>query len=387
MPENILIASVLKPVNDTRLYHKIAKSLTDKLPEIKLHIVGFQSSDQNQNSNIRFYPLFNFKRLNYRRIFANWQIFILLREIKPALIIIATFELLPAAIIFKLFYKTKLVYDVQENYARNVLYTKVFPFWLRYPLAGIIRLFEKTAHPFVSQYWLAEECYIYEMPFVAKKAIVLENKFKIHSQSLLKDTLKKENDDTTLKLIYTGTIARDYGIFRAIYLTEKLHKINSSVSLTIAGYCASKKDLEEINTLLQDKSYIKMLGGDNLLPHHVILEEMQQSDVVLLPYYINKSVENRIPTKMFECMALSKLMLVQQNPVWQKYLEKYDTSFAYFIDYDHLVDLEKHLSEISKKRKDILNVNKENLRGIYWKEEELKLIEAFKKLTDKIIHN
>jgi len=115
MQKKIAIASVLKPVDDTRLYEKMAVSLADT-GDFHVDIIGFRSSINPNYNNISFYPVFCFQRLHPMRLFSGLRLLKLLVKLKPDLLIITTHELLFAASLYKLLYGKAVIYDVCENY-------------------------------------------------------------------------------------------------------------------------------------------------------------------------------------------------------------------------------------------------------------------------------
>ena len=80
----ILIASVLKPVDDTRMYEKIGLALA-KIDKADIHIAGFASNNVSEYDNIEFHHLFKFNRLSLRRLLSSWKLWKLLIKlfIKP----------------------------------------------------------------------------------------------------------------------------------------------------------------------------------------------------------------------------------------------------------------------------------------------------------------
>src|SRR5690606_9831177 len=101
----ILISSVLKPVNDTRMFEKFAQSLI-KLPGNEVHIAGFWANAISNSPEIIFHPIFSFPRLSLGRMAAQWKYYKLLRELKPEVIIANTFELLPVTLLYRIFHST-----------------------------------------------------------------------------------------------------------------------------------------------------------------------------------------------------------------------------------------------------------------------------------------
>ena len=63
-PQILVIASVLKPVDDVRMYKKFGKSLA-RTGKYAVNIVGFQTQATLDDAAIRFHPLFGFSRLHW----------------------------------------------------------------------------------------------------------------------------------------------------------------------------------------------------------------------------------------------------------------------------------------------------------------------------------
>lgn len=328
---NIVLASILKPVDDVRLYHKIGLSLANHFPEQNFHFIGFVSNSlpTSPPPNVHFHPIYRFRRLSIKRLFAGVRFFKKLWRLKPKTVVVATFELLLPAYVYSWFRKVKIVYDVQENYYRNVRYTQVFPAFLRWLIATSIRMVERICHHKISQYLLAETCYYEEMPFMQKKALVLENKVK--KTSIVHQPRQKN------QLVYSGTISSDYGVFRAIDWATKLHQIDAQIRLVIVGFCPNPKDWEKLQKCLKQHSFIRLIGGKQPVPHAQIMQELQQATFAVMPYYVNKSVAGRIPTKFYECAALQTPILVQSNLGWNAFIEAYPA--GKFVDFDDLTNV------------------------------------------------
>jgi hypothetical protein len=125
-----------------------------------------------------------------------------------------------------------------------------------------------------------------------------------------------------LRLLYSGTIAKEYGIFEALRFAEQLQKVYPATRLTIIGYCANASTWNSILKATQDKEFIELIGGQQLVPHQQLLEQVRRSHIGLLPYRPNLSTFRCIPTKLYEYMANALPILVQENPLWQTLVEE-----------------------------------------------------------------
>ncbi|KOY85911.1 hypothetical protein AD998_06930 [bacterium 336/3] len=363
--QKAVFVSVLKPVDDIRLFQKIAQAWKEANYEI--HSIGFEASVQNFSS-IFFYPIFNFKRLNIKRLFAGCLVFYYLLLIRPQHIVCSSIEALPFCIFFKIYTlgKTKVFYDVQENYYLNILHTKVYPKILRYPLAWVIRSVEWFCSFFVTYFFLAEQCYVKELNFLGKKFIILENK---PLQRFFQESTPPPL--TVRKFALVGTIAEEYGIWKALSVFDKIQHYEPDSQLLIHGKCA-KKDLYEKLKNLQDRHVVCKIS-EKPVHYEDIIRAMKLADAILMPYEINKSYEKRIPTKFYEAMALNKWIIVSDNYFWQKFFIKMNYLKVFFLDFDSLdiaLDLYE-LLEVTAQNSEYQNyVVQEDL---FWEHEQKKL--------------
>ena len=135
----ILLASILKPVNDTRMFEKFGQSLA-KLPGMEIHLVGQATSQkQEQGRNIFFYPLSTFKRLSFDRISAHWKIYKTILKLKPEVIIITTAELLPLMAICKILFKAEIYYHIGDREDLDRKYALAAGFEFLWPEEAIVQ--------------------------------------------------------------------------------------------------------------------------------------------------------------------------------------------------------------------------------------------------------
>ncbi|WP_291726462.1 hypothetical protein [Bernardetia sp.] len=342
--KKIAILSVLKPVDDVRAYKKIAKSVVGNHKKITL--IGFEASSfskkNNTEKNIEFIELFSQinhgNRLGLWRFFAGFRVLYQLLKIKPHTIIVCAVELLPFTLLYKFFFKTKLIYDMQENYVFNILYQENYPRFLKKPLAFLIRNFEKFSSRFIDLYLLAERCYLEEIPFLKKQNyIFLENKFLIEDDSDFERNSIVPSDFLTtknIKFLLYGSFSKTYGTVEGILFFKKLQKEffkkGIQIQLVLAGYCSDKNYSKKITELIKNEPSISLLNNSVSTPisHKILLEKIQKTDFVILPYLFNRSTQNCIPTKFYECLAYQKPMLFSKNEKWKFFLEPLHAGFS-----------------------------------------------------------
>ena len=361
----IVLASVLKPVTEPRMYEKFAISIagTDKY---EVHIIGYESElPASHSPNIHFHPLFDFPRISFKRIMASWKYYKTILKLKPDLIVINTHEYLIVTSLYRILFGTEILYDVQENYFRNIWYQDNFPPLIKQVLALWVRAKEWLFSPFISHFLLAEEGYKTELSFIGKKFTVIANKFK----SLKPLNPKKERipDKKPIKFTYTGTISKEYGIEEAVVFTNKFSKTRDC-QLNIIGYCPNGQLFTALKQKINNNPKIFLTGGNKPVSHFKLLKEIEQVDCALAPYRRHKSTENCIPAKFYEYIAFKIPVLApNDNPYWIKILSKYPNFL--FIDFQN-PDFDHINQWLASYSPSFLAINEE----IYWAQEESKLL-------------
>jgi len=332
----IVLASVLKPVDDTRMLEKMSASLSGT-GDYEIFIIGYPAREPSPAiENVHYIPLIPFTRLSIGRILAPLKVLLKVHKVKPELLIVNTHELLIVAMLNRIFFGTRIIYDVRENYWRNILHTHAFPGLFRPLLAAWVRAKEKITAPFFHGFFLAEKAYGTEMNFFRSKAVVIENKTVVPS-----DFRRTVQAGKTV-LLFSGTLAESTGIFEAISLAEKLHQADPTIELQIIGYCALSSTLQQVKKRIQGKGFITLTGGDVLVPHHSILRAIASADFGLILYPSSYHTENRIPTKLYEYLACRLPILLESNSPLAELCKPYPAALGVNLsspDGPHLISL------------------------------------------------
>ena len=365
--KKILLASTLKPLDDTRMFEKFGLSLSRFY---KVIILGFGNSIPENRASIIFNTLYNGNSKSLVRFLSIFTFYKKLLIHKPDIVIVHSPELLISAGVFTIFYRKKTIYDVRENYYFNIKYQSNFNVISRFLLSVSVRLIEYCSNLFIDCYILAEKCYDRELSFHKKKYIVLENKF-ILPQNVYFESLA--NKKTEFKFIFTGTISKVYGIWEAIDFIDKIQLYESEATLEIVGHVVSNNLLLELQNNIKDKPYIQLNADNSLVPHKLIIEKLLASDFAILSYQPNRSTKKCIPTKMYECISLKIPMIIQKNDYWKTLCNKYMA--AYFLDFNEfnpaiiLEEIKKFDFYTNKAKEEVL-----------WVEEEKKLLNLISEL-------
>ncbi len=360
--QRIVLASIPKPVDDTRMFEKIGKSLS-KNPDNEIFIIGFPSKQLPIATNITFISHPYFVRLSLKRLLMPLIILKKTYEVKPEIIIVNTHELLMVAVVNRIFFGTKIIYDVQENYWRNILWTDAFPTPFKYMLACWVRGKEFMVSRFFHQFFLAEKGFEKEMKFFRNKSIVLENK------GLLPKGFTRTKSGGAIKLLFSGTISESTGVFEVIELASELHRQDQSVSLCIIGYCSLASTLQRVKEAIADKPFISLIGGDQLVPHQEILDQISCSDFGIMYYPPSPHTEKKIPTKLYEYLSAQLPMIIQNHQPWMALCDPYKAAIA--INFQAPMDGPGTLQKM--KQTDFYPVAPTD---VFWSSEEEKLLQV-----------
>jgi len=326
----LLLASVLKPLDDTRMYGKFGCTLASR-PELTVHVAGRRAPrPSTAPANLHTHELLAGSRLSLGRLVAQWRYWQLLRQVKPRLVIVHAPELLPLTLLWRrLGQERQFLYDVRENYALNILTQQVYPGWMRRALASLVRRAETAAAKRAAKIILAERSYADELSFATEEqTVVLENKYQPQPGERMPSVVQaKPSPGETLRLLYSGTISELNGVLDAVAFVRAFRKVRPATHLTIIGFCQQPDLLVRLRqAIAAEPEAITLIGGDQLVPHVHIVAAIQRSHVGLLPYRPHPSSWRCLPTKLFEYAAHGLPMLLPDNPLWLAALAPYQAA-------------------------------------------------------------
>lgn len=340
--QRFLLASVLKPVDDTRMLGKFAQALL-AWPLAEVHIAG-RASGARQPPQVEAltgqHPIFWGTRLSMSRLAAQWRYWQQLRALRPHLVIVHAPELLPLTLVWQALGRgRKFAYDIRENYALNVATQQVYRGWLRRGLAAGLRWVEGLGARRAAAVLLAEASYAEELPFLATlppgRVLVLENKHQPAPGEQLPTAARPLPGPTEpVRLLFSGTISVLNGVYEAIDLAEALHRAwPGGARLTIIGFCQQPALLaalgERLGQLqLAQPGLVTLIGGSAAVPHTHIVAEIARAHLGLLPYRPHPSTWRCRPTKLFEYLAHGLPVLIPDNLLWLSLVQAHGAGLA-----------------------------------------------------------
>ncbi|MEZ4772451.1 MAG: glycosyltransferase [Bacteroidia bacterium] len=352
--------TLLNPATHTRIFAKIARS------QLALgHEVMVAGQDESPHpylcQGVTIFPLKPFRRLSPQRILAQIRILRTAVRARAHLYTIHTPELIFVALFLRWFRGAKIIYDVHEDYAANIRYGKHYPAFLKYLLAGGVRFIEKR---FVSQtdaISFAEACYagIFDEP--KGKRFFLRNKFQMSVPLADSESLVPPFP----YLLYTGTIAEDWGIFETIALWKKMNQVQP-INLVVAGHSQDFRVLQKLERMVAEsglENQFTLIGGEKYAAHSVILSLIKNCTFGTALYRMGVHISGKIPTKFYEYMAFGKPLVFTSDPYWNGLNQQME----FGVPYDDVTDISALLEAIAEK---IANPEPHRKEDFHWSGEE-----------------
>ncbi|MBN3581983.1 glycosyltransferase [Algoriphagus aestuarii] len=363
----ILIASSIKPLKDTRAWEKLGISLRET-NRYDLNIIGFSKKKQENLEGFKCFPSIIGKSTKWKRVLSQLRFLKTLLIVRPKILVCCTYEYLIIASVLKPFLSFKLIYDVQENYLVNLdLNPSLSPFQ-KSRASQIIRKSESVTG--IDFYFLAEECYTLEMP-EKKPNLILENKFagKIRLKTASDYSQKKD-----FRFLISGTITPAFGILDGIHFFNSISEKYPGSTLRIVGHVPLKNFQKTIESEAKKNPFIRLQIDSNPVEHALILEEITKADFTLLPYQNLPAIKDKMPTKLFESLALGTPVLVSKNEKWESFLSQYQAGFG--IDFSSGEDAVLTFEQILQKQFFIKSPDQE----ILWSSQEKEFLQVISSL-------
>ncbi|MFY0688656.1 MAG: hypothetical protein JXQ90_15895 [Cyclobacteriaceae bacterium] len=309
--KSIAIVSILKPVNEVRMYERFAQSLA-KTNKYKTNIIGIPSKSQSHDENlIEFFTITNSNRDVSIRLFNLFQVFIILNKIKPDLIIITSPELILPLLLLRIFKRAKIIYDIQEDYSNNITFQRIYKGPMKrvnlFIHAQLHRLILKKAKHIL----LAESIYEKQIETGGTPAIILENKSTL--------TRWTYTNRAPHKLLFSGIISNYSGINRALEFFRNYQQSFPVATLTIIGKSYDRKLIKQLNIIAEENPAVHLIGLNEFVEHDLIKEAIYQSSLGIISYELNEVSQNRIPTKLFEYASAGLPFVVQSDSEWAQH--------------------------------------------------------------------
>lgn len=292
--------SVLNPCEHTRIFEKEARSAAQAGHTV--YVLAAGCGRPYHNAGIVLLP----NGLKGRHWAGRLRVQLLLLRcclrLRPQLLHLHTPELLPLALLLRWLLACRVIYDRHEDYPSNILHGSHYPAPLRRLLAGAVLLLEHLSIGWVDAVLLAEACYVGQLPHTA---LLLPNK-------ALPSPPAHRPSTPPIRLLYTGTLAPEWGVDRAL---ELYCQLGPGYTLTLAGHTHSADYARYLQQRCTDVG-ATLIGGTHYVPHAQLLHLMATHHVGLALYELSPAIAPRVPTKFYEYMAAGLPIVYTDHQPW-----------------------------------------------------------------------
>lgn len=327
---DILFLTSAHPPFDPRIYHKMFTSLKSEGYDVKI-LLPNQVELSNTNDN---FISFDGHLGKWSRFLNNFRLIRKCIALKPNIIFFFDPDLLPFMDIYKLIFKSIVVFDNHEDYPSYIFVKDYVPVWARKILGYVFLVFYRLGKSIL-------DYIIYSDQFTTGIDLSRHNEGIIYNYPIIVNypLVEKKYD-----LIYPGSI--DLNICqRLLKIAEEEDKIcTQKIKFLIIGRDVSDTNRILIKKYTNDFKNIEMIFYEDL-PYDSVQSYISESKIGIIPMPDIDKFRRNIPTKLFEFMMHSIPILASDLPSISYFLK--DTKGNFLIDEENYsVSYSKKINEI-----------------------------------------
>lgn len=368
--KKICILTTVHPAFDPRIFHKQAKDLVNAGYDVSL----IAQHDKNKIVNgIKIIALPKPKNRFQRMFGLTLRVLCLSLGQKADVYHFHDPELISVGVILKLLGK-KVIYDVHEDYGKQILSNPSLPKITRNSIASFTKAVEHILSRFYDGIITATDDILENFSYT-KKALCVRN-FPLLSRHENVERNFKANGDV-FNLIYIGGLVKIRGISQIIRAIELIDS-NKQVKLTLCGKFSPPEYAEELKTL-EGYEKVKYLGWVDPYDIPKLLNNFDAGIVCLHPI---SNYLTSLPLKLFEYMSASLPVIASNFPLWIKIVEGNKCGICVDPLKPHeIAKAIEYLMEHPKLRKEMGENGRNAVLDRYnWEKESEKLIDLYGEL-------
>jgi glycosyltransferase involved in cell wall biosynthesis len=369
--KKICVLTSVHPAFDTRIFHKECKTLANAGYNVTL----IAQHEKNETiDGIKVIALPKPHNRIQRMAFLSCRILILALREKADIYHFHDPELLPVGVWLKLFTKAKVIYDVHEDYGKQILSKQYLP-KLTIRFVGLfVSILEKLISRMFDGVVTATDDIANN--FAGHKIAVAVKNFPILSNFT---EIKKYNkdDNASFNLIYAGGLTEIRGVTQIVQSLEYINP-EKQVTLTLYGNFYPPIYEKQIRSL-KGFEKVEYLGW---IESREIPEKMAQADVGIVCLHPITNYLAALPIKLFEYMAAGLPVIASNFPLWKEIVE--DNNCGICVDPlnpKEIAKAVKYLMEHPELRKKMGQNGRRAVEEKYnWEKEAEKLLKVYRKL-------
>jgi len=360
--------------NDNRVYYKEVLSLRNLGYEVVYIAPDLQERIENciQYINVDKPTQFVKRLLNFYKIFK------LAKKQKCYVYHFQDPELIPTGLLLKWFTRSKVIYDVHEDYPSDMLTKYYLKSWERLFFYYLVRFFEYLSDKCFDAIVVADN-FVYKN-FNPEKTIILYNFPSLRLMKEVEEQFEKKNNKE-YDIIFPGALSK----FVTEMIIDIVKEANSRgyilkcLLISPFDFNGGKQwVLDKIKELSIEAQFTLM----DRIPPYEVPRYLKLSKIGLIPLPNTLKLRANIPTKMFEYM-FNELPVVTANlPPSEQFLEK--DSFGYLVDPNSSSEYTDRIIELltdENKAHQMGALGRQLIEEKYnWENEEVKMNTLYEKL-------
>lgn len=362
--------SSVHPRYDTRIFLKLCKSLVKQNYKVFFIVADGKGNEFKNKISIVDIGILSSGRFSRMTKTVN-RIFEKGLELDCDLYHLHDPELIPIGLKLKKLGK-KVIFDVHENIAFQILDKNYIPRFLRKLIAIIFRIYEINSLKKFDALILAENSYLKNYISLNKRIEIILN---LPDHKLLKNFQKTNRDK--MEIFHIGNITNARGFDKIIDALNILKKKIPNFFLHYVGNYTEELinsvDLNDIN------KNIKFYGQKSLLDG---LEYSKNSIVGISILKPLKNYQTSYSTKVFEYMAIGLPVITSNFKIYKDIIEKYDCGIC--VDPNNPKEIANALEIVMKNPSKAMRMGLNGIKAINekfkWELEEKKLLRLYESL-------
>ncbi|MSR82700.1 MAG: glycosyltransferase [Candidatus Latescibacteria bacterium] len=369
----ICILSTVHLCFDVRMFQAEARTLAKAGFDLTLIALEDPTPSETEGIHIFAQPR---PRHRLQRMLGTLRVLRLAKAQPVGLYIFHDPELLPAALLLKLFTGRRLVYDVHEDVPASIRNRAWLPRPLRPLIARFYQLFEGLALPFIDGLTLADHAY--QKYYRGRHTLTVLN----YPLTTYADLYEERQPGGRPTLVYAGSITALRGLYEMIELVRRLRQVFPDLLLRLVGpvgSAAEKTRAEELITRHDLGGHVEFTG---LVSHLEVHRQILAADVGLALLHPDPNYINSLPTKMFEYMMMGRPVVVSNFPMWAEIVAEAGCGYApHPLDLDAVEQhLRRLLGDVDLRREMGRRGRAAVLEKYNWKKEGERLVEFYRAL-------
>ncbi len=356
---------------DVRIFHKEAKTLV----RAGLEVAIIAQHDENETvDGIRIFALPRIGNRTRRILILTLRAFWLALRQRANIYHLHDPELLPVGMLLKLIKGTKVIYDVHEDYSKQMLSKPYFGKSIGKGIGLLVKIVESFSSKSFDAIITATDEILRNFSH-HKRALSVRN-FPIVSNFSTKRE-KEDSEKELLSLIYIGGLERIRGLTQMIKALEHFDS-DAQLKLTLCGDFYPPGYEHKLRSLKGFKSveYLGWVKADK------IPSLLEKHDVGIVCFLPEPNHINSMPNKIFEYMAAGLPIIASSFPLWKTIVEGNGCGICVDpLNPEEIAEAIKHLMEHPGLREEMGERGRRAVTEKYnWEKEGKKLLDLYAQL-------